>query len=66
MRNSERDVALTAQKMTRRALVVGGLMTSVIAMIGGRMWQFGVRDELALLSEQLLPPDAAPGGATKT
>lgn len=54
MRNSERDVALTAQKMTRRALVVGGLMTSVIAMIGGRMWQFGVRDaeQYLLLAEE--------------
>ena len=54
MRRSDRDITRTAQTTTRRALVVGGPMASVAALIGGRMWQFGVRDaeQYLLLAEE--------------
>lgn len=44
MRRSERDVAQAARQTTRRALLLGGAMTSVVGVLGVRMWQLGVRD----------------------
>lgn len=44
MRRSERDLALAAKKTTRRSLLLGGAMTSVVGVLGFRMWQLGVRD----------------------
>lgn len=44
MRRSERDLAKAKTKTTRRALLLGGAMTSAAGLLGARMWQFGVRD----------------------
>lgn len=44
MRRSERDLAHAAKKTTRRSLLLGGAMTSVVGVLGLRMWQLGVRD----------------------
>lgn len=65
MRRSERDLALMSKKTTRRALLMGGVMTGFVGVIGARMWQLGVRDadQYYLLAEdnrvslRLVPPD---------
>lgn len=44
MRRSERDLVRAAKKTTRRSLLLGGAMTSVVGVLGFRMWQLGVRD----------------------
>ncbi|MDO9641175.1 MAG: penicillin-binding protein 2 [Pseudotabrizicola sp.] len=65
MRRSERDLAQMSQKTTRRALLMGGVMTTVLGVLGLRMWQLGVRDadQYYLLAEEnrislrLVPPN---------
>ena len=54
MRRSERDLAQAAKTTTRRSLLLGGAMTSVVGLLGFRMWQLGVRDaeEYYLLAEE--------------
>ena len=54
MRRSERDLAKAARVTTRRSLLLGGMMTSVVGVLGFRMWQLGVRDaeEYYLLAEE--------------
>jgi sulfoxide reductase heme-binding subunit YedZ len=54
MRRSERDLAQAAKKTTRRSLLLGGAMTSVVGVLGFRMWQLGVRDaeQYYLLAEE--------------
>lgn len=54
MRRSERDLARAARVTTRRSLLLGGVMTSVVGVLGFRMWQLGVRDaeEYYLLAEE--------------
>lgn len=65
MRRSERDLAQMSMKTTRRALLMGGVMTTVVGVLGLRMWQLGVRDadQYYLLAEEnrislrLVPPN---------
>jgi penicillin-binding protein 2 len=54
MRRSERDIARASRVTTRRSLMLGGVMTSVVGVLGFRMWQLGVRDaeEYYLLAEE--------------
>ncbi|PZR00210.1 MAG: penicillin-binding protein 2 [Cereibacter sphaeroides] len=54
MRRSERDLTQAARTTTRRALLLGGAMTSVVGALGFRMWQLGVRDaeQYYLLAEE--------------
>lgn len=54
MRRSERDLAQAAKKTTRRSLLLGGAMASVVGMLGVRLWQLGVRDaeQFYLLAEE--------------
>lgn len=54
MRRSERDLAHAAKKTTRRSLLLGGAMSSVVGVLGFRMWQLGVRDseQYYLLAEE--------------
>lgn len=54
MRRPERDVAQLAKTMTRRSLLIGGAMTSVVGALGFRLWQLGVRDaeQYYLLAEE--------------
>ena len=64
MRRSERELAHAAKKTTRRSLLLGGAMSSVVSVLGFRMWQLGVRDaeQYYLLAEEnrinirLIPP----------
>ena len=53
MRRAERDLAKLS-KTTRRALLTGGAMTTVVGALGLRMWQFSVRDaaQYYLLAEK--------------
>lgn len=65
MRRSQRDLAQMFQKTTRRALLMGGVMTTFVGVLGLRMWQLGVRDadQYYLLAEEnrislrLVPPN---------
>lgn len=65
MRRSQRDLAQISQKTTRRALLMGGVMTTFVGVLGLRMWQLGVRDadQYFLLAEEnrislrLVPPN---------
>ena len=65
MRRSQRDLAQISQKTTRRALLMGGVMTTFVGVLGLRMWQLGVRDadQYYLLAEEnrislrLVPPN---------
>lgn len=65
MRRSQRDLAQISQKTTRRALLMGGVMTTFAGVLGLRMWQLGVRDadQYYLLAEdnrislRLVPPN---------
>ncbi|MES2667816.1 MAG: penicillin-binding protein 2 [Pseudomonadota bacterium] len=65
MRRSERDLALMSRKTSRRAVLMGGVMTSFVGVLGLRMWQLGVReaDQYYLLAEEnrislrLVPPN---------
>jgi penicillin-binding protein 2 len=54
MRRSDRDLAKAAKTTTRRAMLIGGAMTSVVGLLGFRMWQLGVRDaeQYYLLAEE--------------
>ncbi len=54
MRRSEQDLAAVGRTLTRRSLLLGGAMTSVVAALGVRMWQMSVRDaeEYRLLAEE--------------
>ncbi|MEY5037787.1 MAG: penicillin-binding protein 2, partial [Pseudomonadota bacterium] len=54
MRRSERDLAHAAKNTTRRSLLLGGAMSSVVGVLGFRMWQLGVRDaeQYYLLAEE--------------
>ena len=54
MRRSDRNHAATAKKTTRRAVLLGGAMTSFVGVLGFRMWQLGVRDaeQYYLLAEE--------------
>lgn len=54
MRRSDRDLAKAAKTTTRRAMLMGGAMTSVVGLLGFRMWQLGVRDaeQYYLLAEE--------------
>ena len=54
MRRSERELAHAARKTTRRSLLLGGAMSSVVSVLGFRMWQLGVRDaeQYYLLAEE--------------
>jgi|TARA_R100001369_G_scaffold27748_1_gene49928 penicillin-binding protein 2 len=53
VRRAERDLAKLS-KTTRRALLTGGAMTTVVGALGLRMWQFSVRDaaQYYLLAEK--------------
>jgi len=65
VRRSQRDLAQISQKTTRRALLMGGVMTTFVGVLGLRMWQLGVRDadQYYLLAEEnrislrLVPPN---------
>ena len=54
MRRSERDLAHAAKKTTRWSLLLGGAMSSVVGVLGFRMWQLSVRDaeQYYLLAEE--------------
>ncbi len=54
MRRSERDLNLAARTTTRRSVLLGGAMASVVGALGFRMWQLGVRDaeQYYLLAEE--------------
>ena len=54
MRRSDRDQAKAAKTTTRRSLLIGGAMTSVLGVLGVRMWQLAVRDaeQYYLLAEE--------------
>ena len=65
MRRSQRDLAQISQKTTRRVLLIGGGMATLVGALGIRMWQLGVRDadQYYLLAEEnrirlrLVPPE---------
>lgn len=54
VRRTERDLAKLSRTTTRRALLMGGVMTTVVGALGLRAWQFGVRDaeQYYLLAEE--------------
>lgn len=55
MRRTEREMKnMTGATTTRRSLLLGGGMTSVLALLGAKMWQIGVRDanEYWLMAEK--------------
>lgn len=54
MRRSDRDLAKASKTMTRRSLLLGGAMTTVVGILGVRMWQLAVRDaeQYYLLAEE--------------
>ena len=64
MRRSQRDTEESARVISRRALVAGGVMTSVMALLAGRMRYLQVEeaDQFRLLAEEnrinirLIPP----------
>ena len=54
MRRSGRELTQATKTTTRRSLLLGGAMSSVVAVLGFRMWQLGVRDaeQYYLLAEE--------------
>lgn len=54
MRRSDRDLAKATKTTTRRSLLIGGAMTTVLGALGVRMWQLAVRDaeQYYLLAEE--------------
>lgn len=54
MRRSDRVLTEAARKTTRRTVLLGGAMASVVGALGFRMWQLGVRDaeQYYLLAEE--------------
>jgi penicillin-binding protein 2 len=54
MRRSDRDQAQATKTTTRRSLLIGGAMGSVVGVLGFRMWQLAVRDaeQYYLLAEE--------------
>lgn len=65
VRRSERDLSQMSRKTTRKALLMGGVMTTFVGVLGLRMWKLGVRDadQYYMLVEEnrinlrLVPPD---------